>query len=305
MKRKGICCLLAAVLMLVLAGCASQDYEKAMELFGNEQYSEARAIFAELADYEDSAAMVRECSYRIALELLDDKDYKAALSLFTELEDYCDSPEMVKKCCYYLADAAMQAKEYSQAKAYLVQAGDYQDAWEKLASFPQTVVMTVLEEQGELVYNADSPVYRVTLYPVADRQIGIRYTFNTMVEDIEQGQEVTLVITWGQVEAQMTGTSTGNILIEENKTYDFRESAEGVLMLDTYRYGEKINWSEHISWCANGNYTGTVPIFVIGALARDSQMIAERMIRGTQEILREQNMEVTLTDLGFASIECN
>ena len=123
-----------------------------------------------------------------------------------------------------------------------------------------------------------------------------------MIEDIEQTQELTLVITWGENEAQMKGSSTGNLLIVNKRTYDIRESAEGVLMLDTYRYGEKIIWSEHRSWCVNGYYPNSTPIFVVGALARDGGIIVERMITGVQQILLEQNMGVQLDDLGFTSV---
>ena len=73
-------------------------------------------------------------------------------------------------------------------------------------------------------------------------------------------------------------------------------------MLDTYQYGEKIIWSEHRSWCVNGYYPNSTPIFVVGALARDGVIIVERMITGVQQILLEQNMGVQLDDLGFTSV---
>lgn len=302
MKRRILCYVLFVGMMLSVTGCKSQDYQKAVDLFESGQYGQAGEVFANLEDYEDSVAMVRECNYRIAIETLEDMDYETAHSLFLELADYSDSSEMIKKCCYHLALEAMEEKSYLQAKEYWKQAEDYQDARRKLDDFPKTVLMEVLQEQGKLVYDSQDSAYRVTLYPESDQAIGIRYNFATMIEDIEQTQELTLVITWGEKEAQMKGSSTGNVLIVNKKTYDIRESAEGILMLDTYQYGEKIVWSEHRSWCINGNYPNSTPIFLVGALARDGGMIIERMITGVQQILLEQNIGVQLDALGFTSV---
>lgn len=306
MKRRIVCFVIFAVMMLALTSCKSRNYQEAVELFENSQYSQARTMFTDLADYEDSAAMVRECSYRLALEAMEDGDYEAAYSLFTELADFGASPEMIKKCCYHLASEAMEKKAYLQAKAYLKQAGDYQDASQKLKDFPKTVMMTVLQEQGELVYNSENPAYSVTLYPESDQKIGIRYFFTTMVEEIEQKQELTLVVTWGETEAKLKGTTTGNVLVDQDrgKTYDIWESAEGVLMLDTYRCGDKITWKKRASWCANGSYPKSVPIYLIGALAGRGDVFVERMLTGVQQILQEENLGITLADLGFASVVC-
>lgn len=75
-------------------------------------------------------------------------------------------------------------------------------------------------------------------------------------------------------------------------------------MLDTYQPGEKIIWNKHVSWCPQGNYPKSVPVFVVCALSRDGGLIVERMITGTQRILQEQNLGITLADLGFAETVC-
>ena len=217
MKRRILCYVLFVGMMLSVTGCKSQDYQKAVDLFESGQYGQAGEVFANLEDYEDSVAMVRECNYRIAIETLEAMDYETAHSLFVELADYSDSSEMIKKCCYHLALEAMEEKSYLQAKKYWKQAEDYQDARRKLDDFPKTVLMEVLQEQGKLVYDSQDPAYRVTLYPKSDQAIGIRYNFATMIEDIEQTQELTLLITWGEKEAQMKGSSTGNVLIVNKK----------------------------------------------------------------------------------------
>lgn len=180
MKRKVVCCALAAALMLILTGCESRDYKEAVALFESGQYSQARTIFVDLADYEDSA-------------------------------------QWAEKCCYQLALEAMEKKEYLQAKEYLEQAGDSPDALRMRKDYPETVIMAVLKEHGELIHEAADPSYTVTLYPETDEKIGIRYDFTAMVQEIEQTQELTITVTLGEKEAQMKGASTGNVLIDGKK----------------------------------------------------------------------------------------
>ena len=304
MKRSVVMFVLVAVLVLALTGCKSQDYNKALELFESGQYSQAMAVFADLADYENSAEMVRECSYRIAVETMEAGDYETALSLFAEQGEYSDSLAMMKKCCYSLSMEAMEQKEYARARAYLEQAGDHQDARQKLLDFPREVLTAVLQEQGELVFESSEPAYSVTLRRASDHQIGIDYYLSAMLEDVEQMQQVTMLITWGEVEAQLEGRATGNILIDNDrgKTYIIDESAKGVLAIDAYRPGDKIVWGEHWSWCKNGNYPNTVPLAVVCALPRDGGDIVQRMVGGVEQILQTQNLGITLADLGFASV---
>lgn len=65
--RKKLCILLALAMLLslTLAGCSSDkdNYEEATRLFENGSYAEAKAIFTELGDYENSAEMAAECDY--------------------------------------------------------------------------------------------------------------------------------------------------------------------------------------------------------------------------------------------------
>lgn len=304
MKRSVVMFALFAVLVLTLTGCKSHDYNKALELFESGQYSQAMAVFADLADYENSAEMVHECSYRIAVQTMEAGDYETALSLFMELGEYSDSPELMKKCCYSLALEAMEQKSYSRARAYLEQAGDHPDARECLQEFPRQVLMAVLQEQGELVFESSEPAYSVTLRRASDHQLCIDYYLSAMVEDTEQMQQVTMRITWGEVEAQLEGSATGNILIDSDrgKTYIIDESAKGVLAIDAYRYGDIITWGEHLSWCKNGNYPNAVPLAIVCALLRDGGNIVQRMVGGAEQILQAQNLGITLADLGFVSV---
>ena len=59
--KKAVALLLALSLMLSLCGCSKKDYERAIALYNEGQFSEAQAIFSELGDYEDSLAYVEKC----------------------------------------------------------------------------------------------------------------------------------------------------------------------------------------------------------------------------------------------------
>jgi len=107
---KKILCLLAAVALLLLAGCKSGDYKKATELYEGGNYEEAVSIFQELGDYENSVDMVTACKYQMALAAINDGDYDAALSMLEELGDYEDSVSLAADCRWYKAAAALDGK---------------------------------------------------------------------------------------------------------------------------------------------------------------------------------------------------
>ena len=91
--KKFIALLLTFLLVISLTGCKGSDYKQAMELYANDDYAAALAIFTELGDYKDSSSMVSKCKYAMAQQLILDGDYEGALVLFEELGDYKDSAE--------------------------------------------------------------------------------------------------------------------------------------------------------------------------------------------------------------------
>ncbi len=49
------------ITLALLSGCNSSNYSKAVNLFNEEKYEEAKALFDELGDYEDSYTYSRHC----------------------------------------------------------------------------------------------------------------------------------------------------------------------------------------------------------------------------------------------------
>ena len=83
MKKKIIMC------VFVLTGCnnSDKDYKEATSLYESGNYEEAKAMFVELGDYEDSATMVKACDYAQAVKLYNSGDYESAISIFKSIED--------------------------------------------------------------------------------------------------------------------------------------------------------------------------------------------------------------------------
>ena len=114
--RKIMSALLILVLALMLSGCKSGDYKKAVELAAGGDYAAAAAAFAELGDYKDSADQLLGCNYQIALKALADGDFKTAKDMFTALGSYEDSAEQIKECDYQAALKLLDAEDYEGAQ---------------------------------------------------------------------------------------------------------------------------------------------------------------------------------------------
>ena len=89
--KKFIALLLTFLLVISLTGCKGSDYKQAMELYANDDYAAALAIFTELGDYKDSAESLKECYYQRALRLVAEQQYDAAEEIFAMLGNYKDS----------------------------------------------------------------------------------------------------------------------------------------------------------------------------------------------------------------------
>lgn len=54
------------LILVLMSGCSSSDYNKAVRLFEKGEYKEANSIFKDLSDYKDSEEYVRECRAHLA-----------------------------------------------------------------------------------------------------------------------------------------------------------------------------------------------------------------------------------------------
>lgn len=109
--KKIIAVLLVLIMAISLCACDSADYKEATELFDSGNYRAARAIFAELGDYEDSAQMVKECDYRQAVDYIEKEDYAAARELLLSLGDYKDSADLLMTTNWSLLIAYVEEQD--------------------------------------------------------------------------------------------------------------------------------------------------------------------------------------------------
>lgn len=129
--KKVICIVFVLVMCFALAGCDSNQYEKAMSLYEAGDYERAASIFEELGDYENSVEMAKESKYAKAMSLYEAEDYARAASVFEELGDYKNSAKMAKESKYaYASQLLFEDKEFDSAKRIFGELGNYSDSEE-------------------------------------------------------------------------------------------------------------------------------------------------------------------------------
>ena len=135
-----------AMFLIALAVCfvivPQTKYNDAVALMDAQQYAEATVAFAELGDYKDSAAKIKEIetilldeAYDAAARLLENKQYDEAILAFTALGDHRDSKEKVTEIentvrsnLYAEAEALFNAGKYEEALPIYITLGDYEDS---------------------------------------------------------------------------------------------------------------------------------------------------------------------------------
>lgn len=107
------------------------SYLRAEGMLAAGRYTAARAAFAALGDYGDSAERITECDYGLAAAALAAGDIDAAFDMFVALGDYSDSAARVLECWYAYGEAAEAAGDYEYAAACFERAAGFGDAGER------------------------------------------------------------------------------------------------------------------------------------------------------------------------------
>lgn len=125
--------LLVIVMLAVLTGCDSADYQKAASLYESGEYAEAMALFEQLGEYQDAADRATDCNYRIATALQEAGKYQEAMEIFEALGDYEDCVERNIDCVCLLAEEYAQSGKMTEAARLL--SGYYSDEKAQAAFF--------------------------------------------------------------------------------------------------------------------------------------------------------------------------
>ena len=107
-------------------------YNDAMDLFNNQNYTEAKAIFETITSYEDAEYMVERCDrqpdYDKATAYYYNGEYGQAALAFNALKDYEDSAEMFKKAVdsWRRSQASVVTGNYDIGYYYITENGTVQ-----------------------------------------------------------------------------------------------------------------------------------------------------------------------------------
>ena len=113
---------------------AATQYQQAVLLLQNQQYADARVIFAALGQYEDAATQVQACDYAIALQQKEAGLLDEAAALLTDIAGYDDADEQLKAVRYQQGEKAAADGLALTAAQFFTQAGDYTDAADRAAA---------------------------------------------------------------------------------------------------------------------------------------------------------------------------
>ena len=138
MKRK-LCFILS--LMLALCVCFSanaetnaEQYENAIGLLKEDNYTEAGKAFAALGSYADSPRYVMYCS---AIVVGEAGNYTTAVSNLTNLGDFLDSSLLAT---YYAGLSWESTEDYEKALEMLAGISLYRDVSERIATYPGKIL---------------------------------------------------------------------------------------------------------------------------------------------------------------------
>ena len=287
---KKLCILLLAFLLVIsLTGCKGSDYKQAMELYANDDYAAALAIFTELGDYKDSSSMVSKCKYAMAQQLMLDGDYEGALVLFEELGDYKDSAESLKECYYQRALRLVAEQQYDAAEEIFAMLGNYKDSANYANGIGLYVFMNYISEHGrltpaELLYNHTGTI------TVKDGCL--------CVETTNSFYSVKLVLYPGRTTADLSGHFEMVM-----GYYEIVDSAYKSLDISQYQKGDVISWDTYDAYCSGrdywGNYTGATSVYALTGESGANLVLA--LMDCIHKGLESCGLGITMADLGFAS----
>jgi len=146
--RKFLVAFLTLAMLMMLAGCDSADYKKAVSLYESGEYMQAMELFEALGDYEDSPERVLDCNYQIAGELADAGKYQEAYAAFQALGDYKNALDMANACNYQIALDMADKGEYYEAMTIFLSLNDYKDSYQQSVNCVCQLAETAAENGG-------------------------------------------------------------------------------------------------------------------------------------------------------------
>lgn len=271
MKKRIVALMLALLMAFVLVGCDSKDYEEAMGLFEAGQYAAAEAMFLELGDYENSAEMVNRCRYEKAQQQYREGDYQGAAAAFTALGNFQDSKEMVKKANFQIL------------REYVLENGEADDG--------TVMLSTIYDGAVVAVFAAEDDKDHLELAYYSESNILAKFTYTTVVE-----------ITCGEDEGSMVSEHDMDMYYSGRYAYS-EADYEGVFAISKFTRTSRVTLTSYNEKAMNIYGRVTTDTDVENAPADDLHTHLYTMIDGIAAYLEDNNVGVTIQDIGFASWE--
>lgn len=297
--KKILSVILALALMVSLCACDSMDYKKAMSAYEAGNYQEARAMFEELGDYENSADMVTACDYRLACQLLEEGKYEEAMVAFTALGEYEDSKTQLQEATYQQLLALKENGDADKAWELLQQLGEYKDSGDVRRSLAWTLLMNYLETKGSQMKILDDGYSGVAVSRHHDPEADIENNL-MLVYSYKVTGAINIQVTIGfavEEDGQVMA-----IAMEEASSYaaDWTAAGKHTMSTEYLAKNKDFTWSTVTGsgYSANGRVTGA-----------DSDTLWFRMFTATasketlaylKTVLTESNLGITMEDIGFA-----
>jgi tetratricopeptide (TPR) repeat protein len=183
-------------IVLLLSACSAGKYKEAQALLESGDAAQARAMFVELGDYEDSAEYINSIDYDEALRLLESGDLNGSIDMFTKLGDYRDSRTLVENInAYNIAQAALESGEYQAAIDGFAALGNFLDSEEKqteavyqnAVSMMDSVDVSVKEKSLEIFESLGDYKESITHTAATREWLLKEANYNTAVEGYAQG----------------------------------------------------------------------------------------------------------------------
>lgn len=309
-RRRLILAVMVVLCILVLAGCDSSDYKKAVSLYENANYTEAIKAFEALGDYKDSPDMVLASKYGLGGQLLENKEFDEAIRIFTELEDYEDSADLIAESMYQNAVGLFGEKKYAEALALFSALGTYKDseqyrgeaAWAALHDY----IVENGENKGSIYVLKSTEDKRVTYLSTVENNpeqlilysaLGSNWGFFNSLSDCS------ITITRGSSEAKYRLSSSSSTTAN-GRTGENSATADGTVDISTATdYLCPLDKSSNFSYRGVDIY-GTVTTRSVPKELElsDAQACYLTMVQAIPAILEETGLGITMKDLGFKAI---
>ncbi len=214
MKRI-IISLIALCLMLSLTGCERADYVKAVGIYNEGDFIQARQMFLELGEYEDSRDLLKRCDYHLAVQLYKDGKFPEAIQALEKLGQYEDCPALITHSRYQIALQLLESRDYDAAEAALLAMDGYENSEAHIAKLRWDRFVDYILTNGQVQEDGHTYVLRSgdsssAACIIADTQAPDElqfYTETIHVESFTIKDSLTITITRGQPTGIFTAVS--------------------------------------------------------------------------------------------------